>query len=327
MDPVAFERDRLALFARHGLEGTPRWITDRHGRRSYLITRGQGARPTLLLHGGLSQAGEWALIAGQLPGPVVLPDRPGCGLSYRIDYRRADLRSSAVAWMTHLVNELGAEQVDLVGNSMGGYFSLAFALAHPERVRRLVLVGAPMGLARDVPLFVRLWGTPGIGHLIGRLPVKDPETARKRIWPELVADPEAVPIEIIEQDLAAASLPGIARCSYSLLRAGTTLRGIHPRHLLGDEISRLHAPTLFLWGRADRFTPSQVGEKVAARMRSARFEPVDDAGHMPHIDRPGYVAEATTQFLHTQPTGNPSQAHRPAHATEGARTPDPSASS
>src|SRR5215211_5249583 len=83
-----------------------------------------------------------AALGGLAPGHVVLPDRPGCGLSYRIDYRSVDYRRAAADWVLDLVESTEAERIDLVGNFMGGYFAMAFAIAHPERVRRLVLLGA-----------------------------------------------------------------------------------------------------------------------------------------------------------------------------------------
>jgi 4,5:9,10-diseco-3-hydroxy-5,9,17-trioxoandrosta-1(10),2-diene-4-oate hydrolase len=62
-------------------------------------------------------------------------------------YCSVDYRSAAADWVLDLVESIEAERIDLVGNSMGGYFAMAFAIAHPERVRRLVLLGAPVGLA------------------------------------------------------------------------------------------------------------------------------------------------------------------------------------
>lgn len=144
-----FEEHRLALLARYGFEGESRWVVDREGRRTYAIVRGEGPCPTMLVHGGLSHAGEWHSLAGRLPGQVVIPDRPGCGLSYPIDYLGVDYRRAAADWLLDLADGIGSDQVDLVGNSMGGFFCIA--IAHPERVRRLVLVGAPAGLDRTLP--------------------------------------------------------------------------------------------------------------------------------------------------------------------------------
>jgi pimeloyl-ACP methyl ester carboxylesterase len=293
-----FERARLELFERHGFDGESRWIADRKGRRTYMIVRGDGPRPTLLIHGGLSQAGEWSPLAGRLPGHVLIPDRPGCGLSYSIDYRGVDYRVAAAEWLRDLIDGIGADQVDLVGNSTGGFFSMVFAIAYPDRVRRLALVGAPAGIHREVPLFVRLWGSPMTGPLISKLKITNTETLRKRIFSRLlVAHPERVPTDFLETTIAAAAIPGVDRTAYTMLRAQITLLGWRTELMLIDEMARLPVPTLFLWGEADAFAPPSRGRDVAARMADARLEVIADAGHLPWLDRPDTIAAALTGFL------------------------------
>jgi 2-hydroxy-6-oxonona-2,4-dienedioate hydrolase len=148
---LEFERERLALFARYGFDGESRWVADREGD-SVPDGRGEGPSPTLLIHGGLSQASEWSLLAGRIPGHVIIPDRPGCGLSYRVDYGSVpDFRKAAADWMLDLADGFGVDQFDVVGNSMGGFFAMAFAIAHPDRVHRLVLVGSPAGASSGEP--------------------------------------------------------------------------------------------------------------------------------------------------------------------------------
>jgi pimeloyl-ACP methyl ester carboxylesterase len=298
MDLSTFESERLALFARSGFEGQSRWVADREGRRTYAIDRGEGRCPTMLVHGGLSQASEWSLLAGLLPGHVIIPDRPGCGLSYPIDYRRLDYRQAAADWMLDLVDGIGSDQVDLVGNSMGGYFSIVFTLAHPDRVRRLVLVGAPPGLEQTFrgPFFIRLMGNPITGPLIAKMKITDPEKDRK-VFSNLVAHPEALPLDVLESDMAAMAIPGVGRAAYTMMRAMSTLRGFRPRVVIGDDLADLAVPTLFLLGDADSMLSASQAEKLTARMPGARFEVIPDAGHVLQLDRPDTVAAALTEFL------------------------------
>lgn len=228
----------------------------------------------------------------------MIPDRPGCGLSYRIDYLDVDdYRSAAAAWVSELLDGLEAKRVDLVANSMGGFFALAFALAHPERVARLALVGAPAGLHREIPLFPRLWGNRITGPLIGRMKIDDPEVLRKRVFASiLVAHPERVPRDFLEVAVAASALPGADRASYTMLRVVTTLRGWRPALDLRDEVARLEIPTLFVWGEADAFASPARGQEIAARMPNARFDVLPDTGHLTHLERPEEVAAAASAF-------------------------------
>lgn len=205
---------RLELFANNGFVGESRRVRNREGRETYLVSGGEGPRPTILLHGGLSETSEWCLLAGRIPGHIVIPDRPGCGLSYRIDHRHIDYRMAAADWLRDLIDGLDSDQVDLVGNSMGGFFAMAFATQHPDRVRRLVLVGAPAGLDRKIPLFLRLWGNPIIGSVIGKLAAKtkSPEVVRRRVSPMLVAHPENLPLEFLQVALCRAETSRSRHC-------------------------------------------------------------------------------------------------------------------
>jgi pimeloyl-ACP methyl ester carboxylesterase len=262
----AFEHERLAHFERTGFIGASRWAVDRDGRRTYMISRGDGPRPTLLIHGGLSHAGDWLPLAALLPGHVVIPDRPGCGLSYRIDYRSLDYRSAAADWVLDLVESIEAEHIDLVGNSMGGYFAMAFAIAHPERVRRLVLLGAPVGLDRGgIPLILRLLGNPITGPLVVRIRITDREAMRRQVYAGLVAHPEAVPREILTMAIAADAIPGADLAAYSMLRKVLNMRGIRTDIMLRSDMARLKVPTLFVWGDKDAYAPSSSGQRLPAK--------------------------------------------------------------
>ena len=298
MSITGFEKQRLELFAVNGFEGRGTRIVDREGRMTYAVTRGAGEVPTILVHGGLSNAGEWALCAGGLEGWVIIPDRPGCGLSDPIDYFGTDYRAEAVYWMQSFVDALGVEQVDLVANSMGGYFSIVFALAHPQRVRRIVLVGAPAGVHRHIPAFLRLWGTPGIGRLISANPPRDTERIRRQIFEKLlVARPDDLPAEFLQMMANSLTLPGAGRASHSMLRTVLNAAGWRPPLRLDGDIPALASPVLFLWGDTDAFAPPSVGEALIPRMQDARLEIIERAGHLPHVDAATEVAQRSTRFL------------------------------
>lgn len=287
----------MALFAAHRAECRSRWIPDRRNRQTYALVRGEGPSPTLLIHGGLSDASEWALLAGRLDGSLIIPDRPGYGLTFRIDYRQLDFRRAAADWLLELVDALGVETIDLLGASMGGFFALAFATSHPERVRRLVLLGAPVGLFREIPLFLRLWGNPAVGRLISHMKISDAETLRKRAFAGLVAHPERVPVEFLEVAIAGGALPGTSLTTRTMLHAITSLRGLRRRAWMGEDILDLDVPTLFVWGDQDGQAGPSIGAEFSRRMPQAKFTIVDDAGHMPQLDQPEAVASIVRAFL------------------------------
>ena len=113
-----------------------------------------GQLPVLLLHGsgpGVSAAANWRPVIPALREQrrVIAPDQLGFGATATGDkhsYGRA-------AWTEHALNlldELGIEQCDVIGNSMGGAVALSLAVARPAVIRRIVLMGT-MGIAMPLP--------------------------------------------------------------------------------------------------------------------------------------------------------------------------------
>jgi pimeloyl-ACP methyl ester carboxylesterase len=293
-----FDQLRLAAFTHRGFAGEGRRIPDRAGRESYALVSGDGPCPTVLVHGGVGFTIEWAEIAARLEGPVVIPDRPGFGLSNPHDYHRGDIRADAARWLLELTNGLGAEQVDLVAGSMGGFFAIAFAAAHPKRVRRLVLSGAPGGLFPRIGVFLQLWATPGIGALISRIKFRDAETLRKRMFASYLVHPDRLATDLLEVALAGINLPGTSQTNRAILQAVATLRGWRPEMRLDDTVAALEPRTLFVWGDNDQLAPADVARDLARRMSDAHVAVIPDAGHIPHIDQPDAVAAAINGFLH-----------------------------
>jgi pimeloyl-ACP methyl ester carboxylesterase len=131
-DRETFEQRRLALFSRHGLEATGDWLVDRSGRRTAAVVGGAGETTTLLIHGAISDAGEWALVAPHLEGRVVAVDWPGSGLTPPVDVRRMGIRKFALEWLDSVIEAIGAP-VRIIGSSAGGNLALLYALARLRR--------------------------------------------------------------------------------------------------------------------------------------------------------------------------------------------------
>ena len=114
-------------------------------RTNYHDSGGAGT-PVLLIHGsgpGVSAWANWRLVMPALAqqARVIAPDMVGFGYTERPQ----GFVYNMDAWVRQavgLLDALGIERTDLVGNSFGGGLSLALAIAHPERVRRLVLMGS-----------------------------------------------------------------------------------------------------------------------------------------------------------------------------------------
>jgi pimeloyl-ACP methyl ester carboxylesterase len=295
---LAFEHHRLELFKAHGFDASAAWFGNSDGHRTAAVVGGEGELPVLLIHGVLNDAGEWALIAGALSRRLVIPDWPGCGLSDAVPVGPMGFRRFGVEWLTGLVDELGAEQVDIVGSSMGGYLGCVFALAQPERVRRLVQIGSEFGLVRGAPMFFRLLVTPGLGtFMLSRQP-KDAEANRKQVFSHLVRHPERIPVDMLEHDLTVMGLPGAVDSANDVLRAlAHPLTGTRPSVMISEELADLKVPTLYLWGTRDNFLRPEKARPAFEQATAVTFRTIEDGGHLLTWEAPDVVANAITEFL------------------------------
>jgi pimeloyl-ACP methyl ester carboxylesterase len=183
-------------------------LVDRSGRRTAAVVSGAGETTTLLVHGAISDAGEWALVAPHLEGRVVAVDWPRSGLTPPVDIRGMGIRKFALEWLDSVVEAIGAP-VRIVGSSAGGYLAPLYALARPANVDRVVQVGSFPGLSSATPFIFRLLATPLVGRLmLGQQP-KDAEANRKQVFSNLVAGASCLPVDVLEADLAATALPAL----------------------------------------------------------------------------------------------------------------------
>jgi|SRR5215211_329034 len=291
------EEAQEALLARHAPDTRVRRVAWSQGE-TQVLELGAGP-PLLLVHGGLSNAFEWMPILPALARNhrLLAVDRPGHGLADSFDYTGVDLLEHARTFLRDILDALGLGTVDVVANSMGGLWSVVFALDAPDRVSRLVLVGAPAGITRTVPFQLRVLGLPLIGQPLGRLLMSKPtRDGDRKFWGQiLVAHPEHIDDTLLDADVA--SQRRNIESHLSLLSCVLDARGLRRRLILGERWQVLKVPTVFLWGERDAFLPPKEGEAIATRNPNLRVIRIPSAGHLPWIDDPERVVGEIERFL------------------------------
>ncbi|VXB12490.1 alpha/beta fold hydrolase [Pseudomonas sp. 8O] len=256
--------------------------------------RDQGRRddpePILLLHGTSASLHTWEGWVKELARQrrVISLDLPGFGLSGPFpdgDYRVEHYTHFLLALLDHL----RVNRVVLVGNSFGGQLAWRFALAHPERSARLVLVdaaGYPRN-AESVPIGFRLAGIPALAPLMSRLlPRSMIESSVRNVY----GDPDKVDDKLVER-------------YYQLtLRAGNrqALRqrfAQAPSGELHERIGELELPTLIIWGGRDRLIPVSNAERFAADIGGSQLVLFEDLGHVPQEEEPQRTVAVLGSFL------------------------------
>jgi pimeloyl-ACP methyl ester carboxylesterase len=256
-----------------------RRVTLRTGVELAVHEFGEG-EPVLLLHAWGETHRSFDRLVPLLPRRLhlVVPDQRGAGESSKpaVGYALHDGVDDVIA----LLDALGLDVCWLVGTSSGGYLAQQVTVEHPERVRGLVLVGAPSNLQQPSPAaFVDLLSSfhdpvtrDDMNTLNGVLPLHTP-----------------VPDTFLEdQTSAALTIPkGVWRAALEGLLAAVppTQRGT------------ITVPTLILWGAEEDVPPANQGRELAAAIKGSRLVTYEGTGHLVLWEQPERVAIDLTAFI------------------------------
>jgi 2-hydroxymuconate-semialdehyde hydrolase len=244
--------------------------------------------PVLLMHGsgpGVSAWANWrltipALAAGRR---VIAPDMVGFGYSARpagIQYNMATWVAQAVG----LLDALGIEQADVVGNSFGGGLALALAIAHPKRVRRLVMMGAA-GVSFPI--------TPGLDAVWGY----QPSIANMRKLLDIFAfDRTLMSDELAELRYKASIQPGFQE-AFENMFPEPRQNGVESLVSREEDIRALPHETLVVHGREDRVLPLSNSLTLAQWIARSQLHVFGRCGHWTQIEHAARFAQLVSNFL------------------------------
>jgi pimeloyl-ACP methyl ester carboxylesterase len=259
--------------------------------------------PLLYVHGGLNGAFEVVPVLSALAEKhrVLAVERPGHGLADPFDYRGVDLLDHARTFLRDIVDELELPTVDVVANSIGALWSVAFAIDAPSRVSRLALVGAPFGVVPRPPLMMLPLGFPLIGQRLGRhLFSTATRDGCRKFWGQvIVKHPER--IDDLMLDVDAANSRRNAESMIGLIKCIADWRHLAYRRelILGERWRELATPTLLVWGEHDAFGSPEKGEALVATNPNLRLVRVAGAGHLLWTDAPETAVAEIERFLAT----------------------------
>lgn len=283
------------------LETSPaksRFVKVGSGGRVHLIETGDGP-PVVLLHGSSTSSLLLLPLLERLQGAWgIAVDRPGFGLSDPADVPRERFRQTAVEWLDGMLDALGLDTTALAGNSMGGTWAVWYALARPERVRRLVLLGAaPLLPGTRVPPPLRVMATPKIGELLQRM-MKPSSKMVVRMMSSMGEKDTIVNYpDQIEALVTAGNDPVVAEVNLAELRAAISPFGFRRSlRVQPDELRQLTVSTLLVWGDHDPVGAVKVAEATAELIPNARLE-VLPTGHGPWLGNPDRTAELVSKFV------------------------------
>lgn len=295
-----YTESRNKLFEQEGIKPSSKFVsTNGPVKKVHYLELGTG-EPLVIVHGGLSHSSEWINILKPLANNfhLYVVDRPGHGLTDPINYRGVDYRRSAVEFLLSFLDATELQQPLLMANSMGGYFSICFAMEYPERVKKLLLIGAPAGVNLWIPPMLRLLGIKGINWLMMKTVAKPSISGVKNIHKQLlVANVNKLSNCYLENSYYNQLLPGSETSFCTLLESVLTYKGWRKELYLGDLLNQLKVPVYFIWGDKDAFEKPETGRLKASSIKNMTFEVVSDAGHCPWFDQPEKCCELIILML------------------------------
>ncbi|HEY7553238.1 MAG TPA: alpha/beta hydrolase [Candidatus Binatia bacterium] len=264
-------------------------ILEVYGRKVAVLESGSGA-PLLYLHGFAdvhSVKESWMPFHERLAkqARVIAPAHPGCAQSD--ENKDVDAIEDVVFHYLEVLDALKLTRFDLVGSCVGGWIAVELAARHPEKIRKLVLIGA-------TGLFVQ-------GALIGDVfmmaqPERGSSYAGLRTMLFAGADqPRALELfpdgmGEIEEELR----------RYQMLRLGSRI-GFKPPYFynysLRNRLHRIASPALVIWGEKDNMVPRAHAEAYAKLIPDAKLSVVSGAGHSVHVEEPEKTAKLVSDFL------------------------------
>lgn len=283
-----------------GASASSRYVEVGARGRVHLLEQGDGP-PVVLLPGTSGTAGFFLPLLEEL-GRVrsVAVDRPGQGLSDPIEYPRVGFRDTVVGWLDRLLDTLELDTTALLGHSGGALWALWYALAHPDRVTRLVLLGPPTLPGSRCPLAIRLGATP-VGELLSRVVPPSPKTvlqfahhaARER--ETLARYPEQVDLFVagFRDPVADRAARAELRVLVSPLSPSGSRRRTRVRPA---ELRRLAMPTLMIWGEHEPLGGAAVARAATELIPHGQLE-VLPTGHGPWLGQPARTAAAVADFV------------------------------
>ncbi|MBR9651607.1 alpha/beta fold hydrolase [Thalassovita aquimarina] len=252
--------------------------------------RDQGQGPALVLvHGSNASLQTWEGWVERLSEDfrVISLDLPGHGLTGPDPQGRYDWISMATL-VDQLVQRLKLDTFSLAGNSMGGAVAWNYAVMHPDKIEKLILIdsrGYPS--EEPMPAIFKAYATPVVGHLLTRV---TPRAAIASSLRKVYGDPDKVDAELVTQYHDLTLRAGNREATRERLSVPSNDR-LLPR------IGTITAPTLILWGTDDSWILPKYATRFLQDIENSTLRLYDGLGHAPMEEDPERTARDVRAFL------------------------------
>jgi proline iminopeptidase len=268
----------------------------------YEVVGEAATTPLLTVHGGPGGTHDYLepLAALAAERPVIFYDQLGAGKSDHPDDLRLWHNDRFVAELAALIDDLNYPRIHLLGQSWGTIFATEYALAHPERLRSLVLANPVLSLPRyaaaaaalRAELPADMQATLNRHEAAGTTDSEEYQTAGMAFNQRHVCRLDPWP------DALMRSFAQLNQTIYETMSGPSefSITGIHKDYDITDRLPELRLPTLFLCGRYDETRPEDTAW-YASLVPEAELVIFEHSSHVPHLEEPERYMEVLRDFL------------------------------
>jgi len=277
-----------------------RWVMARGVKTHYTESGGDG-KVLVALHGGgagSSGVAGMGLVMEKLADDFrcIAPDSIG-GFGLTDPYAKASYGLNSRAEHTaDVIDALCLDKITILGNSQGAFTAAQYALTHPERVEKMILVSS---LTIANAFGIKQAPNAAMKALGGYDGTRD---AMRRLLEALIIDKARITDKLIDERQAAATRPGALEAFQAFGAAIARMRDDPLMALqvnMKDTLPILtqHIPTIFLWGDSDPFAIPETGRALEKALPDVKFHWVPGAGHQVQTDKPDESAKIIRAFI------------------------------
>jgi pimeloyl-ACP methyl ester carboxylesterase len=269
------DTDPAAMQAKYA-DSSSQFVEVEDGLRVHVRDEGNRNAPAIvLLHGSNDSLQTWDPWVVKLKSKfrVIRMDLPGHGLTG--PHPKGNYSNAAFASVVDAVaHKLSAGHFTLVGHSMGGGIALSYALAHPDKLDRLVLIdaaGGPVSKNVSLPIAFQVAKVPILSSMMN---VITPRSFVEQSVRQSMVQQSVIDDKMIDRYWELVRYPGNREATGARFRATLLL-------LSSAQVHTLKMPTLILWGEGDTIFPLATGRWFAANMPGAKLITYKGVGHLP----------------------------------------------
>lgn len=231
---------------------------------------------------------------------IIIINRPGGGLSDGMNHSEVNLRKFACQSIITVLDFFKIDKASIIVHSIGGHWSLWFAMDKPERVISLVLLGVPGNILTTCPPFLlRLTSVPIFNRLFFLFITPKTKSLKSLIFMgHSKKTVKNLSLGFSECCFYFQKLPYYSISSLSLMEKINCLSGSKPEIRINEnELKNIKKRVLLIWGTNDPFGKIEVGRKIAQLLPLGEFHEISGGGHLPWLDESKKCVELIVCFL------------------------------